>query len=184
MLRTITLALLSFAFLPVGLFAQAVSADDQAFIDKHVSEIVKITPTKMEDANVAKVFAAPFFKLDVEIQDPDGSSEGQSVIVARVGDKLVNASRPDTTQDLPNFSKTVNPSFKLATDDDAKTMQAAFDALYPIASTDDQKVEGFKHSGNEWTFIRGKFFQNSMGFVVDTDASGVVTGAKFSLQLP
>ena len=177
-------AVMCVGLLSAGAFGQAVSAEDQAFIDRHVSEIVKITPTKLNDANVTKVFSAPFFKLDIQILDPDGSSEDNSVIASRVGDKLLNVSRPGTNMDLPDFAKMINSNFKLATEDDARTLQAAFDVLYPISSPDDQKAEGFKHAGNEWTFVRGKFFQHELGFVIETDGSGVITGGKFSLQLP
>lgn len=158
------------------------SPDEKAFFDKHVSEIVKIEPTRLEDKNLLRVFATPFYNVKIEVKQGEGSETSEAV-AARVGDQLVSVSRPSTDADMPDFPKTLNPSFKLKTDTDAKAMQSSLDVLYPIIGDDDKKAETFKHAGNKWTFIRGKFFDHHMGFIFETDASGAIKSAKYSLQI-
>ena len=76
------------------------------------------------------------------------------------------------------------PDFKLKSDADARVLQAAFDAIFPIIGSGDQKVATFKHTGNQWIFVRGEFFDSLMGFVVTTDGGDAVTGVKFVMKLP
>jgi len=52
------------------------------------------------------------------------------------------------------------------------------------ASAADKKAVAFHHTGNEWTFVRGKFFDSLMGFVITTDAKGKLTAIKYVLKLP
>lgn len=78
----------------------------------------------------------------------------------------------------------IRPDFKLVTDDDAKTVQAALDQLCPILGDQDKAAENFTHTRNEFTFARGRFFDKLMGFVLTTDASGIVTSVKCVLKLP
>jgi hypothetical protein len=75
------------------------------------------------------------------------------------------------------------PGFTLTNDDVAETLQRALDIVYPL-NGQDKRLETFRHKGNEWTFVRGKFFDSMMGFVLTTDATGAVTGVKYVLKLP
>ena len=45
-------------------------------------------------------------------------------------------------------------------------------------------VRDYKHAGNQWTLVRGMFFDKKMGFVLTTDANGAVTNVKYVLKLP
>jgi hypothetical protein len=131
-----------------------------------------------------KVFAAPIYKVTITIDMGDGATSGDGLVAARVDDKFVPVSRPGSDGDCPAIQKMIRPDFKLVSDDDAKTVQAALDAVYPILGDQDKAAEKITHSGNEFTFSRGKFFDKLMGFVLTTDASGTVTGVKYVLKLP
>ncbi len=91
--------------------------------------------------------------------------------------------RPSSDADLPDFAKMMNPEFRLASADDARTLQRALDAAYPIMGSEDQKAAANRRVGNQWIFVRGVFFDNKMGFIFETDATGAVTAVKFSLKL-
>jgi hypothetical protein len=164
--------------------AQSLPADEQSFFDKHISEVIQIAPIRLNSDDFLKVFSAPFYQVTVTIKSDDGSSQNQQVVVARSGDNMVNISRPGTDTDMPALLKMLNPSFKLKTDDDAKSMQTALDAAYPIVTDDDKKAEKFRHTANQWVFARGKFFNDDLGFVFQTDDSGAITSAKFTLKAP
>lgn len=176
------LVLLSFGVLRAG--AQALTADEQSFIDKHISEIVKTKVTRLTDAAVTKVFSTPFYKLQVIIDDGDGGTETSDRIVARNATQLLNVSAPGTDTDVPQMLKMLDPKFKLAADADATVLQQALDVLYPPMGSDDKKAVKFTHAGNQWTFIRGTFFESKKGYVFTTGADGTITGVKFMLKLP
>ena len=158
------------------------SKEERAFFDKHVSELVQITPTQMGDAAVVKVFSAPALNVEIKMKQADGD-QTQSMVIAHVGEKLMDMTRPSTDAAMPEFPKMVK-NFKLKTDEDAKTMQAALDAVYPVIGDDDKKAVSFSHNGTEWTFIRGKFFDKHMGFVFKTDGNGMIVEARYSLKVP
>ncbi len=163
--------------------AQSLTDEEKAFLDKHMSEVIKVEPARLNDAGFLKVFSALFYQVTISIKTDDGT-QIQQVIVAHVGDALLSISRPSSDADMPNFVKMLNPDFKLKTDDDAKSMQAALDSAYPVITDDDKKAEKFRRTGNQWVFARGKFFNDDLGFVFQTDDSGTITSAKFTLKAP
>lgn len=167
-----------------GAFGQGLSGEEATFVKNHVSDVVKVEPARLNDSAVLKVFAAPIYKLTVSIDDGSGGSSTQEAIVARVGEKLVPISRPSTDGDYPNIQKMFRSDFKLASEADAKEVQQALDAVYPIIGSEDQKAESFHRSAGGWTFVRGKFFDDTMGFVLSTGPGGNVTAVQYVLKLP
>ena len=159
-------------------------ADDKAFFEKHFSDVVKIDPVRVSDPAVIKVFATPFYTLNVSIDDGQGGTNQSSVVVARQDDRLVSVSRPGTDGDHPEILQMLRPDFRLKNDSDARVFQAALDAVYPIIGNSDQKAKGFKHAGPQWKFVRGDFFEAKMGFLVTTDKSGAVTSVTYVMKLP
>jgi hypothetical protein len=180
------LALLAVAVLgstPLASRAGDLSADEQAFFDKHSSQVVSLTPTRLDHPDFVKVFATPFYAVHVAIKQPDGDMTNE-LVVAKIDDKLVPVSRPGSDTDLPDFVKMINPDFKLKSDADSAAMQRALDLAYPILGDDDKKAESVVHTGNQWMFVRGLFFKDKLGFIFETDADGSIKSAKFSLKLP
>lgn len=178
--------LLVLAALGIGLSAMtalAASPEEQAFLDKHVSDVVQVTPKRIDDAAVAKVFAAPIYELNIAISSGEGGNMTTKQTAARVDQKLAALSRPGTDGDCPMIQKMVNPAFMLKTDADGKTLQSALDQVFPPVTDDEKKAVAFHHAGNDWTFVRGTFFGKFMGFVFTTDAQGKIIAVKFSLKL-
>ena len=176
------LMLLSFGAPRAG--AQALTADEKAFVTQHVSDIVTTEITRLGDAALAKVFAVPFYKVKMIIKDDEGGTETSEFIAARVGAQLINVTAPSTDGDLPKFLKMIDPKFKLAADADATALQQTLDVLYPPFNDEDKKTVKFTHGGNQWTFVRGTFFDSKKGYVFTTGADGTITGVKYLLKLP
>jgi hypothetical protein len=162
---------------------QALTPEEQAFLRQHLAEIVSIQPVRVSDPAVLSVFAAPIYQVTVEIRE-GGGTNSNNVLVARLGDTLVAVSRPGEDSDCPGIQKMFRPDFKLTGNDAGETLQRALDAVYPIIGDEDKAARTFRHKGSEWTFVRGKFFDNVLGFVLTTDASGAITGVRFALKLP
>lgn len=177
-----------FAAMTIALLAPLASADalppdEQAFLDKHMADVIAITPKRLDDAALAKAISAPIYMLNIAINMGDGGSMTQSQMAAHVGDQLVPVTRPGTDGDCPQIAKMIKSDFALKSDDDAKTLQSAFDLLFPPVGDIEKKVIAFHHNGNEWQFIRGAFFDKHMGFVITTDNAGKITAVKYSLKL-
>jgi hypothetical protein len=160
-------------------------ADDASigFIKQHISDVVKIDATPSADPAVIATFGTSIYTVTIGISDGE-SLQTNTVIVSRSGDHVVPLSRPGTDGDYPNIQKLLNPSLRLTSDSDLKTVQSAFDIVYPIVSMQDMSVRDYRHAGNQWTLVRGVFFDKKMGFVLTTDASGAVTDVKYVLKLP
>jgi hypothetical protein len=161
------------------------TADEQAFVSKHTSDVVVVTPRRLDDPAVTKVFGVPVYELDITLNQGENGTSDQKQLAARIDDKLAPVSRPGTDEDCPWVLKMLSPDFKLQGDDDAKALQSALDQVFPPVTDDEKKAVAFRHNGNDWTFIRGKFMDNKvLGFVFTTDSAGKVSGVKFSLQIP
>ena len=162
---------------------QGSAENDRVFFERHISSLVKVEPQAIPAAaEIGKVFSGTFFTVDVTLGD-----NSEKVIAVRSGDELVQVAKPSTTAKMPELTKLVKPEFKLAGEADAKAFEVALDAIYPIDATfnkDDLKVKAIKQKGDEWTFIRGKFFEHFKGFVVTTKADGTISEITYSLDIP
>ncbi len=161
---------------------QKAAPDDLAFITAHMDQLVQLRPERLGDAAVASVFAPPIYRVNIIINDPAGNPT-TSMIVARSGDTIVPISAPGEERDCPEILKLLRPAFRLNGDAAATTVQSALDAVFPVFGGD-VNARAIRHSGREWTFVRGKFFDNAMGFVLTTDATGRITGVRWALKLP
>ena len=180
--RSAAIVALALAFSGTSAAAQTVPQDELAYIRAHMDQLVQLNPLRLDDAAVRAVFAAPIYLVRIIINDPNGNPT-TSLMVARSGDSLVAISQPSEEGDCPDIHKLLKPGFKLTSAAAAATVQSALDAVFPVSGPD-AEARAIRHTGNEWTFVRGKFFDNGMGFVMRTDATGRITGVRWSLKLP
>lgn len=172
---------LALAFVAAGALAQSTTPADQKFFDEHMGELVKLEPAPLDNPELSKVFSARFYEVNVIV-----AGSGQKILVARQGNDLVDLTKPSTTAPMPGLRKLLDPGFRLKSDGDAHRLQDALDILYPVDSSfgdEDARAKTIRHAGDEWTFVRGKFFEHFKGFVFTTSADGVVTDVKYSLDI-
>ena len=161
--------------------AQGTSPADQQFFNQHIGDLVTLKPAPLDNPALAKVFSGRFYNVEVVV-----AGGGTTVLVARQGSDLVQMTTPSSTAGMPGFLKLLNADFRLKSDEDAHTLQDALDVLYPIDSDfggEDAQAKTIKHAGNEWTFVRGKFFDHFKGFIFTTNTDGVVTSVQYSLEI-
>jgi hypothetical protein len=181
---------LTFLTVTLGLLAapaqgRALSPDEQAFLREHLSEVVKVEPDRLADDAVVRVFATPIYRITVVVKEGDGATSTSSAIAARRGNELVAVSRPSTDGDYPEIQRMFRRDFKLTSEAAAETLQKALDVVYPILGGSDKAARGFRRDGKQqWTFVRGEFFDKQMGFVLTTDGSGSITAVRYVLKLP
>ncbi len=177
---TLSAALSAF---PLLSSAADLTPEEQEFITQHTSDLVKFETQRLDDDVMQEVFAAPFYSMKLVIGEGDGSSM-TTLIVARVGDKLVNVTKPGTDADLPDFAKMLKPELRLRTTADATMVQKALDTIFPPFMESERKLLTFKHAGTQWIFVRGEFFESKSGYVFETDADGAIQSVKYMLRLP
>lgn len=155
----------------------AATTDDD-FFNKRINQIVKLEATPLTAAALEEVFVPKFYKITVELPDLSPTA-----VFARIGDDIFPLVQPTTDQDMPDLLKYFKSSFQLNSDDDAKSLQQALMLLY-LCAKDNPSVMTIRHTGNDWTFIYDKFFENYSGFIFTTDDKGTIIAAKYSLQIP
>jgi hypothetical protein len=163
--------------------AQSLTPDEQAFFDRHASDLVKVEPARLSDPAVAAVFSVPLYTVTVSLFAQGGTSTS-SFVATRFGGRLVSVDTPGTDDAAPMIAKFLNPSFRLRTDQDATILARALDLAYPIVADAERKAATFRRSGTHWQFIRNHFFGSPSGFTFTTDRAGAITAVTYALKLP
>jgi hypothetical protein len=168
---------------PLVSSAADLTPDEQEFINQHTSDLVKFETQRLDDEVMQEVFSAPFYSVKITLGGED-SGGMTTLIVARVGDKLVNVTKPGTDAELPDFVQMLKPELRLRSTGDATMVQKALDTIFPPFMESERKLITFKHTGTTWIFVRGEFFESKSGYVFETDADGAIQSVKYMLRLP
>jgi len=170
--------------------AAATPGGDEAAVAAEVKKMFKITSkaTKLSSPAVEKVMekGAAIYDTKVTITGPDGGSGIYNVKVIKKGSAITQFSSPSTTQKCPGLKQLIRKDFKLKTEQDTKTLEAALDVLYPISKAfgeRDKKAKAIIRKGTTVTFIRGEFFKNLKGYIFTTDAGGAIVSVDYSLRI-
>ncbi len=174
---------------PVNVGAQmsptALTADEQNFFDSHIEDILQITPTRLNNANLAQVFSVTFYNVKISMPFGTGAMTQQGIVM-RQGDHLVSLVMPVTNQSMSQLVDLINPNFKLKTIADAETLQDALNTLYPRQTDLNQNPRSnsaILQNGNQWTIITGSFFGKNTGFMITTSIDGTITSIDYSQGL-
>jgi hypothetical protein len=167
-----------------GAFGQTVPSEDDTFLQKHLSDVVKVESKRMDDHAIVRVFALPVYRISISIKQDNGMNPGvgpwnNNIVATRVGDDLVPVARVPRDGECTRLLSMIRPDFKLTNEDVAETLQHALDILYPLNREEDRTSETFVHDDNQWTFIRGKLFGAVSEFVVTTNQDGTIAGMKY-----
>ncbi len=163
------------------------SSEEAAAVAAEVRKLFKVSTAarKLESEALKKVTDAAIYDVDVTVKGPDGSSKS-TVRVMKGSGGITALERPSTNQACPWLKDLIRETFKLKTEEDAKTLEAALDTLYPVSDRfggADKKAKAIKKGMNRFVFVRGEFFKDLKGFVFETDESGGISSVKYSLKL-
>lgn len=160
--------------IPVGLASQTVNAQDEKaindFLKKTLSQDISVV---VPDA-ASKVFSGKFFIVSPKFGFPDGEGYCSDYFFnVNAGIVLVNE-KFSTDMELPVLLSLVKKGFLLKDESAAKLFEAALNTLYPV---DEKEIAGVRHmkKGNQWIFLRDKFFDDQIGVIATINASGTIT---------
>lgn len=163
--------------------AGEIEADDLAMIKESICRMIDVQAQPVSSEALKRVFQGRFFQVKLSRKNPDGSIYGMGKLrMVRLGDRMVFPSDIGTDKSLPVLLEILNPDFSLTTDSDARLMEQALGALYPVHSISDKNATGIRRQGDTWLFVRGKFFDHHKGFVVKTK-NGKVTELRYKLKI-
>jgi len=165
--------------------AAGAPSKDEAFVAAEVCKMFKVTSTakELKSAAIKKVTDASIYDVKVRVTGPDGSPIGLSMKVVKRNKTVTELDSPNTNQSCPRVKALINKTFKLKTEQDAKTLEAALDELYPIFGGRNKKAKAIRRQGQTVTFVRSAFFKKLGGFVFETDANGAIMNVRYSLKI-
>jgi len=174
---------LALLFVPVCLTAQTVSSQDEKaindFLKKTLSQGIEVV---VPDA-VSKVFVGKFYIVNPKFDFPDDDGLCQDYSFNVNAGVVVVSEKFSTDMDLPQLFSLVKKGFLLKDEAAAKLFEAALNTLYPV---DEDEVAALKHmkKGNQWIFLRDKFFDDRTAVIATVSANGTITKLEVKLGYP
>jgi len=175
--------LISIMFLLVTSYPQDITQSEESLIREEVCRRIKIDAKPIDTPTMGKIFYGTFYQIKLSREDPDGGLLGMGdLILIRVDDHFVMSEDTGTSKSMPSLKSLLKKDLRLNNMEDAQMIQDALDSIYKISSFSDENVKAIKQIGDEWIFIRGKFFDKYKGFIFDTK-DGVIVEVKYSLDI-
>jgi hypothetical protein len=181
-MKTISIYL-ALLIVPVCLTAQTVSSQDEKVINDFLKKTLNQEIEVVAPDAVSKVFVGKFYKVNPGFDFPDGSGYCTDYSFNVNAGVIVVNEKLSTDMDLPQLLSIVKKGFLLKDEATAKLFEAALNTLYPV---DEDEVAALKHmkKGNQWIFLRDKFFDNRTAVIATVSANGTITKLEVILGYP
>ncbi len=175
--------LISIMFLLVTSYPQDLTQSEEGLIREEICRRIKIDVKPIDTQTLGKIFYGTFYQIKLGKEDPDGSILWMgNLMLIRVDDHFVIPKDIGANKSMPSLKSLLKKDLRLKNMNDAQMIQDALDSIYKISSFSDKNVKGIKQKGDEWIFIRGKFFDTYKGFIFETK-DGVIVEVKYSLDI-
>ncbi len=142
----------------------------------------------LQDKVLETVFTAQFYRLAIrKRQTGDNTNTKEGITLAKVDQEYIYLEQPTTDQPVPDLQRLIKKSFQIKTLDDARMIETALDILYPTTSRytyGSLRGNTIRQQGNQWFFIRDRFFSDLEGFIFKTNDDGNILSVSYSLNLP
>jgi hypothetical protein len=183
MKKLLRFILISIMFLSVTSYPQDLTQSEEGLIRKEICRWIKIDAKPIDTPILGKIFYGTFYEIKLSREDPDGSIFGMGkLMLVRVDDHFVIPENIATNKSMPSLKSLLKKDLRFKNMKDAQMIQDALDNIYKISSISDKNAKGIKQKGDEWIFIRGKFFDKYKGFIFKTK-DGVIVEVKYSLHI-
>ncbi len=182
MKKILSVSLILFLFLFGSVYAQSLSGEEKTSIQTVIHKMIQIDAVKIGSPAMEKIFAGTFYTVKLARKTPNGTTGMGKLLLAKVNDRFVEAEGTQTNRPMPNLKSTFRKKFRLNSQKDAELLQEALDRIYKITSSSDKEAKTILHKGDEWIFVRGKFFKKKKGFIFKV-ADGVITKIQYSLGI-
>ncbi len=165
-----------------GVSAQTVDSQSQKMIDTFVKSNVELELEAVDPAAVSKVFVGKFYKMMVNFVETGvgASSCGDHNYVNINGTAVTMVEPIHMDLECPVMMSLIKKEFLLKDENGAKLFEAALNSICPV---DEEEMPNVKHlkKDSQWIFLRGKFFDDYIAYIVTVNPAGNVT--KIELEL-
>jgi len=183
MKKLLWLIFISIMFLWVTAYPQDLTQSEEGLIREAICRMIKIDAKPIDTQTLEKIFHGTFYQIKLSREEPDGSKYGMgNLMLVRVDDHFVIPEDTATNKSMPILKSLLKKDLRFKNMKDAQMIQDALDSIYKIKSISDKNAKEIKQKGDEWVFIRGKFFDNHKGFIFKT-TDGVIVEVKYSLRI-
>ena len=162
--------------------ADGLTPAQRQLFEEHWLSQVKLQVRPINAPALSKVFAGGVYEVTTTKELGGGGTSEERQRVVFDGKQFAPIEQPGTNQDFPFLLNLIKSEFRLATQSQAKQFEAALDALYDGISVGDEPKQ-IKQQGNQWIFVRGKFFEDLSGYILTTKADGKITKVAYSLKI-
>jgi len=170
-------------FLLATAYPQDLTQSKEDLIREEICRQIKIDAQPIDTPTLGKIFYGTFYQIKLSREGPDGSIFRMgNLMLVRVDDHFVIPEDIATNKSMPSMKSLLKKDFRFKNMKDAQMIQDALDSIYKISSISDKNAKGIKQKGDEWIFIRGKFFDKYKGFIFKTK-DGAIIEVKYSLHI-
>lgn len=176
------LLILSVCLLSVHISGQADDASKKAMKDYVLSKMT-IDYTNLDPAVLGKIFTGSIYEVNLGFTSIDGSVlSGSDYHLIITDGKVTELPPPSTDMELNLLHSLVRKDFLLKDEAAATLFQNALDIIYPEDTFGKPNPE-VKHmkKGNQWIFIRDKFFDDYEAIIVTTNTNGSISKIEVKL---
>ncbi|OQX35680.1 MAG: hypothetical protein B0D91_10425, partial [Oceanospirillales bacterium LUC14_002_19_P2] len=110
----------------------------------------------LKDKILETLFTAQFYRFDIrKRQTGRNTNKREGLTIAKVDQQYIYLEQPTTSQFLPDFQRLFKKSVQIKTLEDARTIEAALNILYPITNEyayNSLKDKTIRKEGNQWFF--------------------------------
>ena len=181
-MKTLLLYLL-LLIVPASIAAQTINSQDEKAINDFLKQTLSQDITVVVPDAVSKVFSGKFFIVSPKFGFPEGEGYCSDYFFNVNAGVVVVNEKFSTDMELPVLLSLVKKGFLLKDEASAKLFEAALNTLYPV---DEDELPGIKHmkKGNQWIFLRDKFFDDQTGVIATVSANGTIIKLEVKLGYP
>ena len=152
-----------------------VSAEDMAGIEAMLRGEISFEKQKIQSEALTKVFDAKFYKIIFTEKETEDSNRTQEFIAYEKEDTYAELKEKEDLIFLIKDGFVLNEV-------NAIIFQDALDTLFPLDYFDNKAKTNYQKD-NSWFFVRSDSFGEKKGFIIFTNANGIIIGLKADAEI-
>lgn len=164
------------------LSGQKVPDSDKAAINGYINKMMYLDLKPVVSDALPSVFAGKFYIVHQEFRfDTSGTWICQNIKLNVNGNSVSYLEGLNSNMVVNSLTVLFKKDFLLKDENAAVKFESALNVIYPYENRDIDQIKHMK-KGDQWIFIRGKFFDNYSAMIITVDPKGTITKITYSLE--
>jgi hypothetical protein len=164
------------------LSGQKVSDNDKAAINGYIIKMMYLDLTPVVSDALPAVFTGNFYIVHQEFGfDTSGTWICQNMKFNVTGSKVSYLADLSSNITINSLLVLLKNDFLLKDENVAAKFELALNAIYPYEDEDKVQIKHMK-KGDQWIFIRGKFFETYEAIIITVDPKGTIKKITYRLD--